>query len=186
VFRDLNGNGVHDDGEPPAVGVPINAGERSATTDSSGHARVWGLLPWEKTVFRASSDWFEPQWAPATPRTVLRPVANIFNPIHVPLIATREFIAYLVPGDGIQTTAGVRFRLIDERTGVVREGLTLSDGSIYLSGLPVAAYSLEFDAADLAFLRARPLAPVHFDVGAEAADEFVFELEPVILERAPE
>ena len=183
VFRDANGNGVHDEGEVPAVDVSVQAGELSATTDSSGHARIWGLLPWEKTLLRAN-DWLAPQWAPLSPEIVIRPVAHVFNPIDVPLIATREFVAYLVPGEDIPTTASIGFRLISERDGKVWQGLTLSDGSIYVSGVPVGDYRLELDPEALAFLRAQPFEPLRFTIGGEGADEFVFELPPIELRRA--
>ena len=185
VFRDANGNGVHDQGEAVAPDVTVQAGELSATTDSTGHARVWGLLPWEKTQLRTSNDWNEPQWAPASADTVIRPVAHIFNPVSIALVATREFVAYLVPDEGIATTASVGFRLINERTGTVWQGLTLSDGSIYVGGVPVGPYRLELDPEALRFLRAQPFEPVRFTIGVDGADEFVYELPPIELRRAP-
>ena len=184
VFRDANGNGVMDDGELPAVGVVVQAGERSASSDSAGHARIWGILPWEKTAVRASSDWFEPQWAPATPVTVIRPVAHVFNPVPVPLVSTREFVAYVVPTEGIPTTAGIGYRLTDLRTGVVREGRTMSDGSIYIGGLPVGEYTIELDDEDLDFLQARADGlPLRFTIQMEGEDQFVFELPPIEIRR---
>ena len=181
VYRDTNSNGVRDEGEPVAVGVVVQAGELTATSDSSGHARLWGIVPWEKTAVRASPDWLEPQWAPATAEYVIRPVAHVFNPIDVPLVATREFIAYVVPTEGVATSSSIRFRLVrlsDDRTW---EGMTLTDGSIYVSGVPVGDYELELDPEALAFLRARvDGAPIRFTIGHEG-DEFVFELPPIEL-----
>ena len=185
IYRDANGNGEFDEGDRVAPGVAVQAGEYTATSDSSGHARIWGLLPWEKTLVRASPDWFEPQWAPATAERVIRPVAHIFNPIAVPLVATREFIAYIVPGTDVRTTAGIGYRLISERSGRVWEGLTLSDGSIYVGGVPVGDYRLELDADALAFLMVAAPAPIRFTIGGTDADEFVFELPPIELNRAP-
>lgn len=187
VFRDANGNGVMDEGELPAVGVVVQAGDRSASSDSSGHARLWGIRPWEKTAVRASSDWFEPQWAPATPLTVIRPVAHVFNPVDVPLVATREFIAYVVPTEGVPNTSGIGYRLLNERTGKTWEGLTMSDGSIYVSGIPVGDYLLELDPEALDFLRARAVGvPLRFTITMEGSDQFVFELPPIELRlRAP-
>ena len=184
VFRDANGNGVYDEGEAVAPGVSVQAGEFTTTTDSTGHARAWGLEPWEKTQLRTSNDWNAPQWAPATPDTVIRPVAHIFNPVTIALVSTREFVAYLVPGEGIPTTASVGFRLVNERTGAVWQGLTLSDGSVYVSGVPVGPYRLELDAEALRFLRAQPFEPVRFTIGGEGDDEFVYELPPIELRRA--
>lgn len=187
VFRDANGNGVMDEGELPAIGVMVQAGDRSASSDSSGHARIWGIRPWEKTAVRASSDWFEPQWAPLTPVTVIRPVAHVFNPVDIPLVATREFIAFVVPTEGIPTTASVGYRLTNEGTGQVWEGLTMSDGSIYVSALPVGDYLLELDPEALDFLRARAAGlPLRFTVAIGEGDEFVFELPPIELRLRPD
>lgn len=181
VFRDANSNGVRDEGERPAVGVTVQAGERAATSDSSGHARLWGILPWEKTTVRISPDWLEPQWAPATPERVIRPVAHMFNPIEVALVATREFVAYVVPV-GIATSSSIGFRLVNQNTGRVWQGQTMTDGSIYVSGVPVGNYVLELDPEALAFLRARVRgAPIRFTIGMDGADEFVFELPPIEL-----
>jgi hypothetical protein len=42
VFRDLNGNAKHDDGEPGFEGVVITRGDETAVTDASGRYRVPG------------------------------------------------------------------------------------------------------------------------------------------------
>lgn len=184
AFLDANGNGTREDGEVPAAGVTVRAGERSAVTDSTGHARIWGLLPWEKTIVRASPDWFDPQWAPAAQQQVIRPVAHMFNRVAIPLVGTREFVAYVVAGDGIGGTGGIRYRISNRDTDEVRDGLTLSDGSIYEGSLRVGRYRLELSSDDLRILRAEPVGPVEFTIGAGAGDDFVFELPPIEIERA--
>ena len=47
LFRDDNGNGVRDPGEPGLAGIPVNVGGWAAQTDADGRFSVWGLVPSE-------------------------------------------------------------------------------------------------------------------------------------------
>lgn len=183
VFHDLNGNGIRDAAEPPAPGVTLRAGDRTAVTDSTGHARAWGLVPYEKLAVRIALEEADPRWAPADSMHVLRPVPHVFNPVEVPLIGTREVIASVVAGPGVPTSSGIGFTLTNRNTGQIFRGMTLSDGTIYVSQVPVGSYTLEFSAASLAAIDARvPGAPLLVEVVSDDPEAFVVDLPPIQLE----
>lgn len=185
AFYDANGNGVWDESEAPVAGLPVQAGDRFATSDSSGHARVWGLVPFEKTAVRPGADWPDPRWTPADTLYVVRPVPHVFNTVAIPLVGTRELLALVEPGPEVRTAAGLRFTLTHAHSGRVFEGMTLMDGTLYVSQVPVGRYTLRFEEADLDALGAVVVgAPLQVDVTADGPDEFVVELPPIRLRRA--
>lgn len=187
AFYDLNGNGVRDPGEPAASEVAIRAGDRVTTSDASGHARVWGLVPYEKLGIRVSEAWGDPRWTPLDSLQVIRPVPHVFNPVELPLVGTREVVGSVIGAPGIPTTGGIGFTLTNVATGQVFRGMTMSDGAIYVSQVPVGTYSLEFSAAALETLQGRvPGAPLVVQIVGEDPDAFVVDLPPILLERLPE
>jgi hypothetical protein len=110
-------------------------------------------------------------------------VPHIFNPVELPLIGTREVVASVIAQPGVATTGGIGFTLTNVSTGRVFRGLTLSDGTIYVSQVPVGTYQLDFAASSLEALRARVVdAPLVVDVAGEGPDAFVVDLPTVMLE----
>lgn len=183
AFHDLNGNGSRDAGEPPAQGVTLQAGNHIAVSDAAGHARAWGLIPYEKLAIRVAPESADPRWAPADSLLVVRPVPHVFNPVELPLVGTREVIATVLAGAGVPTSSGVGFTLTNRNTGQVFRGMTLSDGTIYVSQVPVGSYTFEFSPASLAAIEARVVdAPLIVEVVSHDPDAFVVELPPIRLE----
>ena len=183
VFHDLNGNGRRDAGEPPAEGIAIQAGAQSATSDSTGHARAWGLVPYEKLAIRIAPSWADPRWAARDSLLILRPVPNVFNPMELPLVGTREVIGTVIAGPGVPTSSGIGFTFTNRATGSTYRGMTMSDGAIYVTQVPVGRYDLQFSEASLAAIRARvPGAPLIVEVSTDDPDAFVVDLPPVVLE----
>ncbi|HEX6589660.1 MAG TPA: hypothetical protein VF039_11590 [Longimicrobiales bacterium] len=183
AFHDLNGNGIRDAGEPPAENVVVQVGGETATTDATGHGRAWGLVPYEKLPIRIAPAWADPRWTPRDSLLVLRPVPHVFNPVELPLVGTREVLASVVAGPGVPTSSGIGFTLTNRTTGQVFRGMTLSDGAIYLSQVPVGTYTLEFSRASLDAVQARVVgAPLVVDVVTDDPEAFVVDLPPILLE----
>jgi hypothetical protein len=181
VFRDDNGNGVRDPGEPGLAGVRVRVGTASAVSDSDGTFRVWDVVPFEPvSVTIDSLSLPSPLLVPAFGSALIQPGPNQFRGIDIPIVQ-----AGVIEGRVVRaTTAGARpagqggvtLVLTNRRTGAVQRFSTFTDGGFYAMGVKPGDYELTVDPGALAALdaSAQPLrftlAPTASGVGASGLE----------------
>ena len=158
VFRDDNGNGVQDPGEPGLAGIPVSVGGYAAVTDSSGRFSAWGLLPWE--LARIDVDTLAlPDPHLLLPASVLRirPAPNAFGDVRVPVVVGAEISGFVVMGE--RALAGVPVVLRELDSGRTITVMTFADGAFYREAVPPGDYevTLPSDVLDQLNAYAPPL-----------------------------
>ncbi len=141
VFRDDNGNGVQDPGEPGLPGIPVSVGGYAAQTDSNGRFAAWGMLPTEPV--RVDVDTLalpDPHLLLPAPVLRIRPAPNAFGEIQVPVVVGAEISGFVVMGD--QALAGLPVVLRDLNTGREITIHTYADGAFYREAVPPGDYEV--------------------------------------------
>lgn len=155
VFYDANGNGRLDQGDSPAIDIPVLVAGQRVRTDSTGFYHVWNVVPYE--VAEVSVDTlhsFDPSWTPEQIRTWVRAAPHEYTDVNFPLHRTHELSGAIVADSGIGTTAGVTITLTERTTGQSQTALTYADGDFYVSRLPAGDYDLTVSTKALDALHA--------------------------------
>lgn len=147
VFQDLNGNGVWDQGEPPVPGVRVAVRGIPVVTDDRGRFRVWELQPWEATAAAVDSLSLDPGWVPSPRELVFRPAPNLFTPLALPVVRTRELAGGVVREPGGGGVGGVSVEFLDDEGAVVLTARTYSDGALYVDRIPPGTYRVRVGEA---------------------------------------
>ena len=130
LFRDDNGNGVRDAGEPGLAGIPVHVGGWPAETDSEGRFSAWGLFPFEPADIQIDSLSFnDPRFILPAAVMRVRPQANAFGMIAVPVQVGGEVGGYVVFGG--EALGGVPVILRELNTGAEITIMTFADGAFY-------------------------------------------------------
>ncbi len=141
LFRDDNGNGTRDPGEPGLPGIPVRVGGWPAETDADGRFAAWGMYPSEP--LRIDVDTLSlgnPQFVLPAPVLRVRPAPNAFGAIAVPVVVGAEISGFVVLGE--QPLAGVPVVLRELNTGAEITTLTFSDGGFYRGAVPPGEYEV--------------------------------------------
>jgi hypothetical protein len=184
VFVDEDGDGVMDPGEQPAAFVPVVVGGERAMTDRQGRYAAWGLLPYAilpvgiDTLNMATTD-----LAPGAAESLLRLTPNLYTPMDLPLLRTREAygrVQWTGPPRGL---AGITVEARRSGDDTPRRVVTFSDGEFYFPRLPAGTWTLTVAASSLQALGAAPdPQPVTFTVpttaGAEPVQVPAIQLRP--------
>ncbi len=180
LFRDDNGNGVREPGEPGLPDIPVRIGGWPATTDADGRFSAWGMFPSEPLEVTVDTLAFG---APnlVLPAAVLRvrPEPNAFGSIAVPVVVGAEIGGFVVFRD--QALAGVRVILRELNTGAEITTLTYADGAFYRGGVPPGEYEVTLPDALLEELGAyAPPLSIFVPPGAgeKRFDDLHLRLEP--------
>lgn len=155
VFYDANGDGRLDQGDSPAIDIPVLVAGQRVRTDSTGFYHVWNVVPYE--VAEVSVDTlhsFDPSWTPERIRTWIRATPHEYTHVDFPLHRTHELSGAIVADSGIGTTAGVTLTLTERTTGQSQTALTYADGDFYVSRLPAGEYELTVSGKALDALHA--------------------------------
>ena len=174
VFHDLDGDGVRDEGEPPAAGVDVLVQGGRITTDQDGSYRTWEVRPYEVARVAVDSLSIDPSWAPAPREVAFRPSPNLFNPVDLPLLRTREVVGRVVAGgENPQPLGGVRVEVVAQDGTVVATQRTFSDGVFYVQRVPPGRYTVRMAAgsAEALGLQVPPEIPLEIAGGTDAAVE---------------
>jgi hypothetical protein len=144
VYRDLNGNGTRDPGEPGEKDVQLAAGRVpiEGVTDASGQVLVDGLSPYRAILVGVdASSLPDPLVQPAGPGIVVTPRPGIAARIELPLSATGEIDGTLVRagGTGIE---GVDLELVDVEGHVVGRTQSDFDGFFLFEAVPYGKFSI--------------------------------------------
>jgi hypothetical protein len=153
LFRDDNGNGRRDSGEPGLAGIPVRVGGWPAETDAGGRFSTWGLMPSELLQIDVDSLSFaDPQLILPAPVIQVRPSPNAFGAIEVPVVVGAEVSGYVVFRD--EGLAGMPVVLRELNTGAEITTITFSDGGFYRAAVPPGEYEVTLPDAVLERLQA--------------------------------
>jgi hypothetical protein len=155
LFRDDNGNGVRDPGEPGLEGVPVSVGGWPAKTDADGRFAAWGLSPSEPIQIDVDTLSFaDPHYLLPAPVIRVTPTPNAFGDIQVPVQVGGEVSGFVVLGD--QALPGVPVVLRELDTGAEVTMTTFEDGGFYKASVPPGWYQVTLPDAVLDRLKAVP------------------------------
>ena len=154
VFRDDNGDGLKQVGEPAIEGVTIEAGFRHSgqPTNKAGRAVIDGLLPYVPVLVSVDSG--------SLPDTLLRPKGQgmvviprpgIAAKVLLPLAPTGEIEAVLLGPEG-EPQGGVTIELTDPAGHVLYQTASDFDGYVLFDSVPYGDYRLRIGAASAAAL----------------------------------
>lgn len=183
VYLDEDANGRFSDGDQPAEGVRVVSDAGAVRTGADGRYRLWGLLPYEPTRLAIDTlQGIDLAYAPARSELRLRPTPNVFTPVDIPLVRTRELVGR-VEGWLEMPLGGIGLELRDEATGRVRSAVTFSDGEFYVSRIPPGRYTWRLAPSALKALQAEVVSPLPILVVDGSTPE-VIEMPPIVLARA--
>ncbi|HEX6369581.1 MAG TPA: carboxypeptidase-like regulatory domain-containing protein [Longimicrobium sp.] len=173
VFVDEDGDGVLDPGEPLAPQIPVVVGGERAITDREGRYASWGLLPY--AVLPVGVDTLNlpvTDLAPGVSEPLLRPTPNLYTPVDLPLVRTREAYGRLEWTGAQRGLAGITVEVRREGDAQPRRVVTFSDGEFYFPRLPAGTYTVTVSASSLQAMRAvADPASVTFAVPATAGSQ---------------
>ena len=153
LFRDDNGNGVRDPGEPGLAGIPVSVGGFAAQTDSDGRFAAWGLYPSEPVQIKVDTLALpDPHLLLPAPVIRVRPTPNAFGEIQIPLVVGAEIAGFVVLGD--RAIGGVPVVLRELNTGKEITVVTFADGAFYRAAVPPGEYEVTLPDAVLDRLKA--------------------------------
>jgi hypothetical protein len=173
LFRDDNGNGVRDPGEPGVPDVPIRVGGLAAQTDSEGRFAVWGLFPTEPVQIDVDTlSLPDPHMLLPAPVIRVRPSPNAFGAVQLPVVVGAEIAGYVVLGQ--EPVPGVPVVLRDLDTGREITVVTFANGGFYRAAVPPGDYEVTLPDAVLDGLNAYA-PPLEIFVPPGPGDKNVFE-----------
>ncbi|MBC2662464.1 hypothetical protein H7F50_11925 [Novosphingobium flavum] len=174
AFRDLDGDGQPDPGEPPLADVRFFAGNESRATDAAGNVLLGRLGDGPRTSVRIDSDSLpDINLAPAVEGIEFAPRAGH---VHVQPFAVRPLGAldgtafYRTPG-GEKGVSGVIVLLIGADGKPAARTRTGSDGSFWFEKVVPGAYAVQLDPGQAQRLKVRLAAPVTVTIGTDGEGE---------------
>ena len=152
VYRDLNGNGVFDAGEPLEKGALITTGSRQAErkTDSKGSVTIGGLNAYEPVpvgVDVTSLD--DPMLTPEKALQVVVPRPGIPADVQIGLVGGGSVEGALIKSAELGFE-GVDLELVDEAGNVTGTARTDFDGFFLFERVAYGRYTLRVSAASAA------------------------------------
>ncbi|MEE4153280.1 MAG: carboxypeptidase-like regulatory domain-containing protein [Erythrobacter sp.] len=144
VFRDDNGNGLHDPGEGPIKDVAIDTGLRTSErlTNEHGQIIVDDLQPFRRVLVGVDeSSLADPFLAPAGKGIVITPRPGVMAELKLPVTPTGEVEGMLVGANGIDMP-GVVLQLVDQRGNEVARTISEFDGFFLFERIPYGRYRL--------------------------------------------
>jgi hypothetical protein len=151
VFRDLNGDGRWQSGEPQEKEVQLSAGRVpvSRLTGADGVVLIDALEPFQPVLIGIdASSLPDPYVQPASTGIVVTPRPGVSITIDLPLSSAGEVDGTLLR-DGGTPLEGVDLELIDVEGRVARKTRSDFDGFFLFEGVPYGRYSLRI-AKDIA------------------------------------
>lgn len=173
VFHDLDGDGVASQADAPAAGVTVLVGSHRVVTDETGAYRAWHVEPYESIAIAADSLSIGTGWMPAPVNRVVRPSPNLYTPVDLPLVRTRELSGSVRIDGEIRGAGGLTIQIRTPDGQLAAETRTFSDGEFYLPRLRPGTYNARIAASSLAAL------------GATAAPDAIAFVVPAGIDDAP-
>ena len=154
VFRDDNGDGLRQTGEPAVEGVAVEAGFRHGDrpTNKAGRAVIDGLLPYVPVLVSIDSGSLpDPLLRPKGQGMVVVPRPGVAAKVLLALAPTGEVEAILLGRDG-EPQGGVTVELTDPAGHVLYQTASDFDGYVLFDSVPYGDYRLRIGAASAAAL----------------------------------
>lgn len=185
VFHDLDGDGMATSADAPAAGVTVMVGTERVVTDETGAYRAWHLEPYEPVPVAADSLSIGTGWMPAPVQVLVRPSPNLYTPVDLPLVRTREVSGRVRFDAEIGGAGGLTIQILTTDGEIAAETRTYTDGEFYLPRMRPGRYEARIAASSLAALGATALPElIAFDVPAGLDDRPVV-LPEFVLRRQP-
>lgn len=154
VFRDDNGDGLRQAGEPGIEGVSVEAGFRHAEqpTNGSGRTVIDGLLPYVPVLVSIDEGKLEdPLLRPKGRGMVVVPRPGVAAKVLLPLAPTGEIEAYLLGPDG-EAVGGATIELTDPAGNVLFRTASDFDGYVLFDSVPYGQYRMRLGTKSAAAL----------------------------------
>lgn len=166
AFRDTNGDGVKQAGEPGIPGITADGGRRAVTSDAQGELMVTGLGDGTIARVRLQTDALDDPYLSGPPTTL----TTVPRPGHIarvayPMTNSSEVeltISFQRPGEAPRGLSALTIQALDASGAVAAQGRTEYDGTLLLEGLKTGAYSLRIDPEEAQRLHMALKAPVSF------------------------
>ena len=161
VFRDRNGDGHWQPGEPEEKDVQLTAGRApvSRLTSGDGQVIIDSLEPFQPVLIGVdASSLPDPYVQPSTQGVVVTPRPGIAIRIELPLASAGEIDGTLVR-EGGTALEGVDLELIDVEGRAVRRARSDFDGFFLFEGVAYGRYTVRILAASAAAVRVDPALP---------------------------
>ena len=159
AFRDLNGNGIFDSGEPPVPEVRFFTGSESAITGTNGTALLGRLGDGPRTSVRVDGDTLpDISFAPEVEGIEIVPRAGRIHAQDFAIEALGSIdgtARFRGTGGADQPVSGVIVLLLDEQGHQASRTRTGSDGSFWFEKLRPGQYRLSLDDAQAGRLNIR-------------------------------
>ncbi|MFM9853184.1 MAG: collagen binding domain-containing protein [Sphingomonadaceae bacterium] len=159
VYRDLNGDGVRQTGEPFEKDVQITAGRVSVDdlTGDNGQVVIDGLEPYQPVLVGIdASSLANPLVQPSTKGLVVVPRPGVAIVVDLPLVSAGEVDGTLMNANGT-TFEGVDLELVDVEGRVARTTRSEFDGFFLFDGVPYGRYRLRVAKASAEAARLDPV-----------------------------
>lgn len=144
VFRDENGDGYRQAGEPGVEGVSIEAGFRhsDAPTNKAGRAVIDGLNPYAPVLISIDTGTLpDPLLQPKGRGIVVVPRPGVSARLSLPLAPTGEIETVLLGPDG-EPRGGLLIELVDPAGQVVLQTRSDFDGYLLFDAVPYGDYRM--------------------------------------------
>jgi hypothetical protein len=158
VFRDDNGDGTRQAGEPAIEGVQVEAGFRHAEmpTNKAGRTVIDGLFPYVPVMVSIDTGSVsDPLLRPKVQGVVVTPRPGVAAMVSLPLAPTGEVEALLLGPDG-QALGGITVELTDAAGRVQFQTVSDFDGYVLFDSVPYGLYRMRIDPKQAAALAALP------------------------------
>jgi hypothetical protein len=158
VYRDLNGNGVHDPSEPYEKGVLVTTGTMVADhpTNANGAVTVGGLTAYQPiTVGLDATTLKDPMLVPKNALQVVTPRPGIPAQVEIPLVGGGDIEGALIKSADLGFE-GLDLELVDGNNKVAATARTDFDGFFLFDRVPYGTYTIRIakDSAGTAKLLA--------------------------------
>jgi hypothetical protein len=148
AFRDLNGDGRRQPGEPPLEGVGFRGGAGEFETNGSGMALVTGLGDGRPAQVSMLTDSLpDPYMFPSRPGVEVVPRPGRTHQSLFPVVAVSELEghAFFEGGEAKRAVSNVQLQLVDSKGAVISSVRTEYDGYFFIERVPPGVYRIRID-----------------------------------------
>lgn len=170
AFRDLNGDGRREPGEPPLEGVGFRGGAGEVRTYSSGMALVTGLGDGRPAQVSMLTDTLpDPYMFPSRPgiEVVPRPGRTHRSLFPVVAVSEMEGHAFFQGSETRRAVSNVQLQLVNSNGDVVSSVRTEYDGYFFIERVPPGEYRIRIDPDQAARLHIEMVGDVRVTAGPE-------------------
>ncbi|WP_260483042.1 carboxypeptidase-like regulatory domain-containing protein [Sphingomicrobium flavum] len=183
IFRDDNGNGLRDEGEPLQKGATLTAGQYATEQESGddGMIRMAGLQGHTPVAVGVDTSMLaDPTLVPSDKLRVVTPRPGVTAKLVIPLVGSGEVEGMLLGVSGLPKE-GVELQLVDMQGKTVSSTRTAFDGYFLFEKVAYGDYRVRLATASATFLQARL---VHDDLVTVSPDKPYLRIGTITLDDA--